>query len=208
VEYAHDTHPNMSCVMISATASDVRNDPIGHHIKTVVPKPMSRRGILNSLINMHSNQPMSTQAAEPIFTTVSKRQEQRTLRILTTEDNKTNQLVFSKMVKSLEIELRFANNGEDAIKEYETFQPDLIFMDISMPKMDGKDACRAIRNQERTKGLPPVPIIALTAHAINGDKDEILSVGMDRYLTKPLKKDEILTAIADFTPKNVKSAQA
>jgi CheY-like chemotaxis protein len=112
------------------------------------------------------------------------------------------------MVKSLDIELRFANNGEDAIKEYETFQPDLIFMDISMPKMDGKDACRAIRNQERTKGLPPVPIIALTAHAINGDKDEILSVGMDRYLTKPLKKDEILTAIADFTPKNVKSAQA
>ena len=208
VEYAHDTHPNMSCVMISATASDVRNDPIGHHIKTVVPKPMSRRGILNSLINMHSNQPMSTQAAEPIFTTVSKRQEQRTLRILTAEDNKTNQLVFSKMVKSLDIELRFANNGEDAIKEYETFQPDLIFMDISMPKMDGKDACRAIRNQERTKGLPPVPIIALTAHAINGDKDEILSVGMDRYLTKPLKKDEILTAIADFTPKNVKSAQA
>jgi CheY-like chemotaxis protein len=110
----------------------------------------------------------------------------RQMRVLAAEDNKTNQLVFQKMVKGIDIELRFANNGREAVEMWQTFRPDLIFMDISMPEMDGKEAARAIRAAEA--GTAHVPIVALTAHAMDGDADGILATGMDRYLTKPLRK--------------------
>jgi signal transduction histidine kinase/DNA-binding response OmpR family regulator len=123
---------------------------------------------------------------------------QRQMRVLAAEDNKTNQLVFQKMVKGLDIELRFAGNGREAVEIWQTFQPDLIFMDISMPEMDGKEATRAIRAAEA--GGAHVPIVALTAHAMDGDADGILACGMDRYLTKPLRKLAIGEALADFCP--------
>lgn len=68
----------------------------------------------------------------------------RKLRVLAAEDNRTNRLVFEKMVKALAIELRFAENGREAVEGYAAFEPDIIFMDISMPEMDGKEASRAI----------------------------------------------------------------
>ena len=202
VEHAVNVAPMMPCVMLSASLSDIRNDPIGHHVKAVVPKPLSRRGLLNVLGNLDttketlpSKPPEEMQSAPPA--------PQARLRVLTAEDNKTNQLVFSKMVKTLDIDLKFANNGEEAVALYKEYQPDIIFMDISMPKMDGKQACKAIRDYEHHSKKEPIPIVALTAHAINGDKDDILAVGMNRYLTKPLKKDEIMGAISDYAPDRV-----
>ena len=120
------------------------------------------------------------------------------MKILTAEDNKTNQLVFRKMVKSLDIDLEFAVNGLEAVEKYQSFQPDLIFMDISMPKMDGKEATQKIRAIEQDRH---VPIVALTAHAMSGDEDEILASGLDRYLTKPLRKDAIFDVISSYAPK-------
>lgn len=117
----------------------------------------------------------------------------RLMRILAAEDNKTNQLVFKKMIKDLNMELTFANNGEEAVKLYQEIEPDLIFMDISMPKMDGKEATRAIRKIEGDG--PHTTIVALTAHAMEGDDTEILAAGLDRYLTKPLRKPKIVGEI-------------
>jgi CheY-like chemotaxis protein len=121
------------------------------------------------------------------------------MRILAAEDNKTNRLVFGKMIKALDIDLQFACDGEEAVALYNSFTPDLIFMDISMPRMDGKEATRAIRAIEATSGKH-TPIVALTAHAMSGDEKEILSAGLDRYLTKPLRKPEILAQITEFCP--------
>lgn len=124
----------------------------------------------------------------------------RKVNVLAAEDNKTNQLVFRKMVKTLNIDLRFANNGEEAVAAFEAERPDMIFMDISMPKVDGMEATRRIRALEVELGLPPVPICALTAHAMDGDAERILSAGLDHYLTKPLKKNEILARIEAQVP--------
>ena len=121
------------------------------------------------------------------------------MKVLTAEDNKTNQLVFRKMVKDLCIELQFANNGEEAVDAYQSYQPDMIFMDISMPKMDGKTATEAIRTLEAQTG-GHIPIIALTAHAMNGDDNGILAAGLDHYLTKPMRKKEIHAAILEHCP--------
>ena len=123
-------------------------------------------------------------------------------RVLAAEDNKTNQLVFKKMVKTLDIDLRFANNGLEAVEAFRKEVPDLIFMDISMPKMDGMEATREIREIEAESGMGWTPIVALTAHAMDGDKDRILAAGIDYYLTKPLKKKEIFRKIYELSPED------
>ena len=79
----------------------------------------------------------------------------------------------------------------------------MIFMDVSMPEMDGKEATRAIRGLEGGNEVH-VPIFALTAHAMNGDKEEILSCGMDHFLTKPLRKAEIFAAIGRNQPSDAR----
>ncbi len=128
----------------------------------------------------------------------------RIMRILAAEDNKTNRLVFSKLVKTLDIDLHFACNGLEAVEAFKTFQPDLIFMDISMPEMDGKEATRTIRALEAAEGLPHTRIVALTAHAMTGDGDEIMSHGLDAHLTKPLRKPAIFAEIEANCPQDVR----
>jgi signal transduction histidine kinase/DNA-binding response OmpR family regulator len=125
----------------------------------------------------------------------------RQMRVLAAEDNRTNQLVFSKMVQALDIELIFANNGREAVELWQKTAPDLIFMDISMPEMDGRQATHAIREGEALAGSGlHVPIVALTAHAMDGDSDSIFAAGLDHYLTKPLRKAEIVDVIAAACP--------
>ena len=121
------------------------------------------------------------------------------IRVLTAEDNKTNQFVFRKMVKSLDIDLQFAGNGIEAVAAFREFQPDLIFMDISMPEMDGKEATAEIRKLEAGTGKH-VPIIACTAHAMTGDREALLAAGLDDYMTKPLKRAAIEAMLARYAP--------
>ena len=122
------------------------------------------------------------------------------MRVLAAEDNRTNQLVFRKMVKDLDIDLVFAGNGLEALDLFKSFRPDLIFMDISMPEMDGREATRQIRALEAEGKLQRTPIVALTAHAMEGDSDGILSAGLDFYLTKPLRKAAICEQILALCP--------
>lgn len=127
----------------------------------------------------------------------------RKLRVLVAEDNKTNQFVFSKMVKSLDIELIFADNGVEAVAAYELSPPDILFTDISMPEMDGKEATRRIRALEAEAGRARMPIIAVTAHAMAGDDVEILEAGCDGYLTKPLKKAALIEHILEIRTEGI-----
>ena len=126
----------------------------------------------------------------------------RLMRVLAAEDNRTNQLVFRKMVRDAEIELEFAGNGREAVELFQSWKPDLIFMDISMPEMDGCEATIAIRALEA--GRSHVPIVALTAHAMDGDSKDILAAGIDRYMTKPLRKSAITATMADYCPREAK----
>ena len=125
----------------------------------------------------------------------------RPMRVLAAEDNKTNRFVFAKMLQQLEIELAFAEDGHAAVEQAAAFAPDLLFMDISMPRMDGKQAARAIRAGEAEAGDGRrVPIVAMTAHALAGDREGILAAGIDGYLTKPLKRAELVAEILQHCP--------
>lgn len=162
----------------------------------VVQKPLLRRDLYQRLRDVGAKvveSPEPDVSPEPVV-------ESNRMKLLAAEDNKTNQLVFRKMVQHLNLDLTFANNGIEAVDLYEKIRPDLIFMDISMPQMDGKEATTRIREIEASQGRPRTPICALTAHAMDGDDEGILEAGLDFYLTKPLRKQAIFDRIKLHVP--------
>jgi CheY-like chemotaxis protein len=180
-------------VLLSSNPAEVRALPDADILAAVLQKPVLRSDLYRRL------QGLSGAAAPPAETIPPPPAEGRLMRVLAAEDNRTNQLVFRKMTKDLSIDLVFANNGREAVELFQSWHPDLILMDVSMPEMDGRDATRAIRALEAHLG-GHVPIVALTAHAMEGDETGILASGMDRYLTKPLRKSAITEVIIAFCP--------
>jgi signal transduction histidine kinase/DNA-binding response OmpR family regulator len=180
-------------VLFSSNPAAARDGAGSVHLAAVMQKPLLRSELYRRLRDLSSPPPVAKPTPPP------QPRTGRQMRVLAAEDNRTNQLVFRKMVKDLNIDLTFANNGREAVELFQSFQPDLIFMDISMPEMDGKDAARAIRTLEQTTG-GHVPIVALTAHAMEGDDTSILAAGIDQYLTKPLRKTAITSALVTHQP--------
>ncbi len=117
-------------------------------------------------------------------------------RVLAAEDNRTNQLVLRKMLKDQPVDVEIVPNGAEAVAAFERDRPDIILMDISMPGMDGKEATRRIRALEASSGVARVPIVAMTAHAMAGDAEDILAAGLDHYMTKPLSKADLLAHVS------------
>ena len=115
------------------------------------------------------------------------------LNILLAEDNKINQKIFNAIVKPTKAKIRIANDGLEAIEEVNKLTPDLIFMDIQMPNMDGIQACEMIKNTN-----PDIPIIALTANVMTHDIKTYKRVGFEHYLSKPIDLNEIYTLIQKY----------
>ncbi|MGY6411471.1 MAG: response regulator [Alkalilacustris sp.] len=176
--------PNPAAVLLDAAAAQA---------VTVLQAPTPRRLLLRHLAGLGATAgdvelPVGAGPSPPVL--------RRRMRVLSAEDNRTNQLVLAKMLKDLDIELAFADDGETAVAMYGSFGPDLIFMDISMPGMDGREATRAIRAIERGTQRH-VPIVALTANAPEPDApDGLAAAGLDACLTKPLRRAAIAGCIA------------
>jgi two-component system, sensor histidine kinase and response regulator len=115
-------------------------------------------------------------------------------RLLLAEDNLVNQEVATSMLETLGCEVKVASNGEEAIHDCQREAFDLVLMDCQMPGMDGFEATRAIRRWEQVTGRH-IPIVALTANAMQGDREQCLAAGMDDYLSKPFDLGQ-LRAIA------------
>ena len=189
-EAVHEQGHSASFIVLSNNAGSAENDPASRFVHAVLQRPVARHDLFRALQSLDLPKHATGEAA------VTGPATPRKMRVLAAEDNKTNRLVFSKMMKSLEIELQFAENGQEAVDMFASFQPDIIFTDISMPEMDGTEATRRIRQIEAGSG-GHVPVIAMTAHAMDGDEEGILASGIDHYLTKPLKKDAIVKHILD-----------
>jgi signal transduction histidine kinase/ActR/RegA family two-component response regulator len=127
------------------------------------------------------------------------------LRILVAEDNSVNQTVVSHMLRRAGHTVAIAGNGHDAVEMYSTRAFDLILMDVHMPVLDGLEATARIRAMERATGLH-IPVIALTASAMNGDREHCLLAGMDGYISKPVSRDVLLATIAQFAPGSIGAA--
>jgi len=143
----------------------------------------------------HSEQEIETQHS-------IREKAKHSIRILLAEDNALNQKLAMVMLKSAGYQVEIANNGQEAIDKYRASPGgyDLIFMDVQMPEMDGLAATRAIREQERTmkqteNSKPRIPIIAMTANAMKGDREKCLEAGMDDYIAKPIKREIVFEMV-------------
>ena len=117
------------------------------------------------------------------------------LRILVAEDNEINRAFMIGVLSQRGHTLVHAANGREALELATTEAFDLIFMDVQMPEMDGLEATRQIRVIERRNGTGRIPIAAMTAYAMSGDRERCLAAGMDDYLSKPLQKSDLLTVV-------------
>jgi CheY-like chemotaxis protein len=131
--------------------------------------------------------------AIPLITRYSlqdAREPTASLRILLAEDNPVNQRLASRLLEKRGHSVLVAGNGREALEALEKGRFDLVFMDVQMPVMDGLEATAAIRKKEAVSGVR-LPIVALTAHAMKGDREKCLAAGMDGYLTKPIRPQEL-----------------
>jgi len=121
------------------------------------------------------------------------------LRILLAEDNEDNRLLIRAYFKASPHRVDMAENGLEALEKFKANRYDLVLMDMQMPVMDGYTSTAAIRAWEQEQALKPVPILALTAHALKDDEKKSLAAGCDGHLTKPIKKRQLLEAVTHWT---------
>jgi two-component system cell cycle response regulator DivK len=116
-------------------------------------------------------------------------------KILIVEDNQDNRELLIKILKVKGFRIIEAVDGEDALQKVSIERPDLILMDISIPKIDGYEVTRRLKNQP---DFQDIPIIALTAHAMKGDREKALKAGCDGYITKPINIRELPNQVINF----------
>jgi len=117
---------------------------------------------------------------------------------LIAEDNLINQKLIQNILESMGLTTDLANNGQVAFEKRKANQYDIVFMDIQMPIMDGVEATHAILQYEKENELPHVPIVALTANALKGDRERFLNEGLDEYVSKPIEMTELLYVLNKF----------
>jgi signal transduction histidine kinase/CheY-like chemotaxis protein len=151
-------------------------------IAAYLVKPISSSDLMAALLTV-LGQPAGK--AAPLVTRHSLREARPGLRILVAEDNPVNQALILRLLEKQGHQATLAPNGEQAVTLAATGGFDLLFMDVQMPEMDGLAATTAIRQRERVMG-GHLPIVAMTAHALKGDRERCLAAGMDSYIAKPI----------------------
>ncbi|MDY6991863.1 MAG: response regulator [Pseudomonadota bacterium] len=178
--------PEMPLVLLAPVAQS-RPKAIMESVDSVLNKPILPQNWLTCLLGFTHPQAVET-PSPAVLTTASVWNKH----ILLAEDDRINQEVITALLTHLGCQVTLAHDGEQVLHIYSSPQSyDLIFMDCHMPHLDGFAASRAIRQQERLQGWPPIPIIALTANAMQGDRAQCLAAGMDDYLTKPVNSETL-----------------
>ncbi len=123
----------------------------------------------------------------------------RNIKILVAEDNRVNQMVVKKILQKNELRFELVSNGKEVLEILEKIPFDLILMDCQMPEMDGFEATRNIRELEAVEKRKPIAIVALTAGALEGDRDKCIQAGMNDYLSKPIDRSKLIEMIYRYT---------
>ncbi len=149
---------------------------------------------------LHAALQQAISGAQPPIPETSQAQAQKNsqFKILLVDDIQTNRLVATRLIRKLGYTIDEACNGQEALEAYENNGYSLILMDVQMPIMDGIEATQQIRELEAEHDRQPVPIIAMTAHAIKGDRERFLASGMDNYISKPINRAELEKILNDY----------
>jgi two-component system sensor histidine kinase/response regulator len=165
-------------------------------VKQVLNKPIGQSELLDAILSVLGAKTIEKKLikAEP---SLAQPGAGRSLRILLTEDNAVNQKLAIRLLEKAGHHVTLANNGREAVAAWEAAGIpgfDVLLMDIQMPEMDGMEATAAIREREKGSGRH-VPILAMTAHAMRGDKERCLASGMDGYVSKPIHPPDLFAEI-------------
>jgi PAS domain S-box-containing protein len=146
-----------------------------------------------------TQKPLELKTPELSFTPKKVRDPNHKIKILLADDTEDNRILFSRYLDHQPFEIIEAENGLEAIDKIKSEKFDIIFMDVQMPELDGYAATAQIREWEKSHNQAPTPIIALTAHALSEDRTKSIKAGCDDHITKPFKKNTILSVIEKYS---------
>ena len=166
---------------------------------TCLSKPFAKKKLLDALL--HHKQPMQ-ELALPDLMTHDDKPQRLPIKVMAVDDNPANLKLISALLHEQVETVVTCKNGIDAVQQATEQKFDIILMDIQMPKMDGVMACKEIR---KTVLNAQTPVVAVTAHAMTGERERLISEGMDDYLTKPIEEHVLQQVIIHWSPLTDKS---
>jgi two-component system sensor histidine kinase/response regulator len=197
VRRIRDDHAIKDSPVIVVTSAGVKGDgqrcrDLG--IAAYLRKPVPFTEMLETLLIVMGNIARENNDLK-LITRYSLRESRNKINILVVEDNLVNQKLIVRILQKRSYLEDTANDGNEAVEKMSHNNYDLVLMDIQMPKMDGIEATGLIRKKEKEENARMTPIIALTAHAMKGDKERFLKAGMNSYISKPIKQDQLMETI-------------
>jgi two-component system sensor histidine kinase/response regulator len=202
VERIHQSPKLTKAVILMLTSGEHRGDlarckELG--VSAYLIKPVRRAELRSAIIRAIADQ-SGNHPGEPMLTASRVRNEPRGpgRHILLAEDNIVNQRVARMMLEKAGHTVVIANTGKEALALHQAQRFDLILTDVQMPEMDGLEATAIIREGEKTSGAH-IPIIAMTAHAMTGDRERCLTAGTDDYISKPIQSAKLLELVARYS---------
>ena len=192
----------LHCNVIIKSTQQKRLEALRLHCQKVLYEPVTYSKLVALLKTT-----MSALSQKPRRESVTIDNARFKAKALVAEDNTINQKLIQRTLEDLGLKVDVASNGLEAFEKRRNGDYDIIFMDISMPVMDGVEATHEILDYEEDEELPHVPIVALTANALKGDRERFLSEGLDEYTTKPLVKEEIVSILKKFLSDKMYTAQ-
>ncbi len=164
----------------------------------VLPKPLRLHQLLDELLHVINARPRPADGSDEDGNDANRLPAN--MRVLLAEDNAVNQKVAARMLEKMGVRVDVANNGLEAVRMCLQFRYDLVLMDCQMPEMDGYAATREIRRLQALSASPRgVPVIALTANTLEGDRDRCLEAGMNDFLGKPIRQQDLLATLLRHT---------
>jgi len=158
-------------------------------------KPVKPAELHRAILTVLPIKPPSVEIVLPPNALLAGIPDARPLKILLAEDNIVNQRVAVRLLEKFGHTITIANHGGEAVKAFDREHFDVILMDVQMPEVDGFEATRMIRDRDDVSGRR-TPIVAMTAHAMKGDRERCLEGGMDEYISKPVQRTELLRVLA------------
>jgi len=189
---------SLDCDTVLITTGDLKGhiNPNIHHFSNTVYAPMTLGKCIKILKKTNTQEKGSSiQTIESRNTSYAKYKH-----VLVAEDNTINQKLIKVTLEQLGLFVTIASNGKEAFYMRRENDYDIIFMDIQMPIMNGEEATEAILDYEQDKNLKHIPIVALTANALSGDREKYIKAGMDDYLSKPIQLDKLEKLLAKYFP--------
>jgi signal transduction histidine kinase/DNA-binding response OmpR family regulator len=203
----HDPHLHGTTVILLTSAGHTEDMARAKSLGAAasVAKPVKQSDLWDAIITaLHV---AGRQKARPSVAQRRSRTAEHPLRILLAEDNPVNQEVAVHLIERRGHSVIVAENGREAVEAIERHKFDLVLMDVQMPEMGGLEATRVIREKEKGSGHH-LPIIAMTAHAMQGDREQCLEAGMDGYLAKPIDPKTFLQTVEGISARSVGSESA